>query len=111
MLLRGAAHFVGAVEREVDESLHPRLRDRGELPADEVLTQQHTEHRRLRRIFLRDVGKLDARLIRRRRQQQAASAARPAQRQNDGIPRRLLHLVYAAAERARAELFGERGQK
>ena len=111
VLLRGAAHLVGTVEREVDEPLHPRLRDRGELPADEVLAQQHTEHRRLRRIFLRDVGKLDARLIRRRRQQQAASAARPAQRQNDGVPRRLLHLVYAAAERARAELFGESGQK
>ena len=111
MLLRGAAHLVGTVEREVDEPLHPRLRDRGEFSPDEVLAQQHTEHRRLRRVLLRDIGEMDARLIRRRRQQQAASAARPAQRQNDGIPRGLLHLVYAAAERARAKLFGESGQK
>ena len=111
VFLRGAAHLVGAVEREVDEPLHPRLRDRGEFPPDEVLAQQHAEHRRLRRVLLRDIGEMDARLIRRRRQQQAASAARSAQRQNDGVPRGLLHLVYAAADRARAKLFGESGQK
>ena len=51
MLLRGAAHFIGAIERHVEQPLHLRLLHGHETASRQVLAQEHAEHGRLRRVF------------------------------------------------------------
>ena len=111
MLLYGRTHLIGAVEGQINQPLHPGLADRGELAADEVLAQQHAKHRRLRRVFLCKFSEVNARLIRRGCEQQPPAAARPAQTEQHGVPRRLLHFVHAAAQRARFQFAAQRSQK
>ena len=78
VLLRGASHLVGAVEGEVQQPLHLRLLHPDQPPARQMLTQQHAEHRRLRRVFRRFIRQMDARMIGRGREQQFSAAGRAA---------------------------------
>ena len=74
VLLRGAAHLVGAVEGEIEQALHLRLLHPDQTAARQVLAQQHAEHRRLRRVFRRLLRQVDARMVGRGRQQKPAAA-------------------------------------
>ena len=57
------AYFIGAFKIEGDNALQAVLAYRHELSAGKVLSQQHAEHRRLRRVFRRFIRQVDARMI------------------------------------------------
>ena len=101
LLLAHLSEFVRALERQDHHALEVRLLDRKHARADQMLAQQHTEHRRLGGIVAQDACELNARLIRARIEQQPQVAA---QQQNDLVARRLLHLVDARADELRSQL-------
>ena len=90
MLLHALTQLVGAVEAEIQQALHGRLRDGGQPAAHQVLAQQHAEHGGLRRIVPGHLRQLDAGGIGSGVQQQPLISP---QQQNDLIPCGLLYLV------------------
>ena len=111
MLLRGAAHFIGTVEGEIEQALHLRLLHPNQTAARQVLAQQHAEHRRLGRVLRRLLRQVNARVIGRSRQQKPSAAICAAHGQNQRIALRLLHLVHAAAEQLLLQLLPDGSQK
>ena len=111
MLLHRFTHLVRAVEAQIDQPLHRRLGERDDAPARQVLAQQHTEHRRLGRIFHGLLRQMDARMIAGGREQQTAARAGAAQAQQQRVALRLLHLVHAAADQGVRQLTRDGGEK
>ena len=95
LLRAGLAQLIHAADGERHDALQSALLDLRDASADEVLAQQHTEHRRLGGILTQDLRELHARLVRPRVEEQAQIAA---QEQHDLVARGLLHLVDARAE-------------
>ena len=92
LLLADLAKLIRALERQDHHALKVRLLDGQYARADQVLAQQHTEHRRLGGVVAQNIRELDARLVRARVEQQPQITA---QQQNDLVARGLLHLVDA----------------
>jgi hypothetical protein len=101
LLLADLTKLVRALERQDHHAFKIRLLDRKHARADQVLSQQHAEHRRLGGVVAQNIGKLNARLVCPRVEQQSQIAA---QQQNDLVARGLLHLVDARADELRSQL-------
>ena len=69
-LLHRLAHFIGAVQNEVQKPLHGRLANLRNTAAHQMLAQQHTEHGRLGGVFKGFLGELGPRGVGAGRQQQ-----------------------------------------
>ena len=101
LLLADLTKLVRALERQDYHAFKIRLLDRKHARADQVLSQQHAEHRRLGGVVAQNIGKLNARLVCPRVEQQSQIAA---QQQNNLVARGLLHLVDARADELRSQL-------
>ena len=86
-----------------------RLKNRHDMRADEVLSQQHAEHRRFGWVFKGRLRQMDAGVPGAGRDQEAAVSSVRAQGEEQHIPLRLLHLVDAAARDLLLELGCKRG--
>ena len=111
LLLRFAAEIVKAREADDDEPVKPRLLERVDECAGEMLAQQHAEERRLGRVFIGKRREVDARLAGRCREQEAAVFAGGAHREKDEIARGLLDFVDPAAGQFTVQLFTQAGDK
>ena len=78
------------IQLNADKPLQPRLGNVRNSGSYQVLSQQHTKHRRLRRIIPQQLCQLKAGCVGAGVQQKPLIAP---QKQNDLIPSRLLHLV------------------
>ena len=111
MTLDRLSHFVGAVKAQTHQPLHRRLGEGDDAPAGQVLAQQHTEHRRLRRVFHCRFGQMDARMVAGCGEKQAAAQAGAAQAEDQRVALGLLDAVNAAAEKLVCQLARHCGEK
>ena len=93
----GNTHFVGGIKLNAQHSLNGRLYHGCDFRTLYMLSQQHTEHWRDRRVFACGFNKVHARRTGRNRNQQTACAALTARLYYDFIPVRLIDFFYAAA--------------
>ena len=105
--LAGLPQLVGDAEGQNDDALQIRLLDGLDARADKMLAQQHAEHRRLRRIVMRLLRKLDARLVWVHAQQHPLIAAHE---QHDAVAHGLLHLVDTRAQQRTLQLVDDGAQ-
>ena len=86
-----------AFQFDDQHTLIVRLVDGADVGADQVLAQQHAEHRRLRRVLKAAFRQVHPGVACPRRQQQAQVLPFSPQGQQQHVPLRLLHLVNPAA--------------
>ena len=92
-LLYRKTHLIRAVKGKGGRPLHGRLGNFRQLCAHEMLSQQHAEHRRLRRIFRGSRGQMQPGCRGIGRKQQLLPPLPAAQMEDQGIPAGLMDLI------------------
>ena len=111
LLFHRRAHFVARVEVQNQQPLKVRLHERFDPRADKVLAQQHTEHRRLLRVFKAPLRQMHARAADAAVDEKLFVAVACAQTQQQQVALRLLHLVNLRAGDARFQFAGQPREK
>lgn len=111
LLFDRRAEFVPAVKVEHEHTLKIGLRDGRNARTDEMLAQEHTEHRRFGGVFKRAAREMHTRAADAAVHEQPGIAALRAHGQQQQIPLRLLHLVDACAGQRLRELLRQAMQK
>ena len=111
LLFDRRAEFITPVEVEDEHALKIRLGNARDARTDEVLAQEHTEHRRFGGIFKCAARKMHTRAADAAVHEQSGIAALRAHGQQQQIPLRLLHLVDARAGQALRQLLRQAVQK
>ena len=105
------AEFIAAVEIQHEHTLKVRLRNTRDARADEVLAQEHAEHRRFGRVFKRAGREMHPRAAHAAVHEQLCVAALCAHGQQQQVALRLLHLVDARTGQALRQLLRQSVQK
>ena len=111
LLLNGVSHFVGAVKGEKRRPLHGKLGDFRQPGPQKVLSQQHTEHGRLRRVLRRGGREVEPGSSGIHRKKQLFPAVPAAQMQNQGVPAGLVDFVHPGPQAPFPNLRQYGGQK
>ena len=98
------AKLVDTVKAQQQRTLERRLLDAEQLCPLQFFAQEHTEHRRLHRVFHRDFRQADPRAVRTGRNQQLMGGVEAAKREDQLVAVRLKNLVDARADERFAEL-------
>ena len=98
LFLHRKAHFIGAVEGKCGCPLHGRLGDFRQLCPQKMLTQEHTEHGRLRRVLRRGRGQVQPGGGGIGGEEQLLPAFPAPKMQNQGVPAGLVNFVHPGAQ-------------
>ena len=105
------AEFIAPVKVEHEHALKVRLSNARDARTDEVLAQEHAEHRRFGRIFKSAGREMHPRTAHAPVHEQLCVAALRAHGQQQQVALRLLHLVDARAGQALRQLLRQAVQK
>ena len=111
LLFDRRAEFIPPVEVEHEHTLKIRLRNSRDARTDEMLAQEHTEHRRFGGVFKRAAREMHTRAAHTAVHEQPGIAALRAHGQQQQVALRLLHLVDARAGQALRQFLRQAMQK
>ena len=104
------AHLVSRIKAEIRNSVEVSLIYLDELRTLQIFAQEHTEHRRILRIFLLYLGKSDTRIVRARIYKQSLATLKGAHLQNYLVSLGLIYLFNSRAESRFFQLCERTGQ-